>query len=49
MASEAVHQPHACLCSSSDQYAVRNAAAVKPGKVIVFFSKLTGLHQSALF
>ena len=43
MASEVVHQPHACLCSTSDQ-----SAAVKRGKVISVFSKLTGLPQTAL-
>ena len=48
MASEVVHQPDACLCSTSDQYASSNAAAVKPGEVISVFSKLTGLHQTAL-
>jgi len=47
MALKAIHQPHACLCSASDQYAFSNAAA-KPGKVIAFFSKLTGLPQTAL-
>ena len=42
MTSEVVCQPHACLCSTSDQ------DAVKPGKVSSIFSKLTGLPQTAL-
>ena len=48
MASEIVHRSHACLCSTSDQYAFSNAAAVKPGNVISLFSKLTGLPRTAL-
>lgn len=46
IASEVVHQPHACLRSTPDQYPFSIAAAVKPGKV--HFFKLQQAHRFIL-